>query len=67
MFGIYTLTDRDSTHWILVQSVQGSGQVAMATAHDLKDSSGDFCTRAYKGHSEILISREIVRKLDHES
>jgi hypothetical protein len=67
MFGIYTLMNKDSTHWILVQSVRGSEQVATETAHDLKDSSGDFCTRAYKGHSEILISREIVRKLDHES
>ena len=67
MFGIYTLTERDSTHWILVQSVKGSGQVATATAHRLKEASGDFCTRAYKGHSEILIPLETVRKVDNES
>ena len=66
-YGIYTLPETDSTHWIFIQSVEDSEQVAKATAHDFKESSGDFCTRAYKGHSEILIPRENIRKLDDGS
>ena len=63
-FGIYTLPCEDSPYWVFIEEVDGSEQLAKATAHEFHEASGDFCSRAFEGHNEVILKREDVVKSD---
>ena len=60
MFGIYTLSEIDSTHWVLVSTADNQ-QSAEREVDDFHTASGDFCTRALEGSNEVIIPREQVK------